>query len=149
MSKITSPPFVIPSSDLVPRDQWRVAVTGGRVWKDKAFVWRGINRFEERWGQISALAEGEATGVDTFCRLWAERAGVPVIPYEADWDRWGDAAGSIRNEEMLEDFKPDILLVFPGGTGTQHCTRTARKMAIERVFFNLHDDPFADATAWG
>ena len=84
--------------------------------------------------------------MDTFARQWAEAAGVPFRPYEADWDRYGDAAGSIRNEEMLADFKPDYLLVFPGGTGTTNCTRHARKMKIERVFYN---DIALDPLGWG
>jgi hypothetical protein len=124
-------------------------VTGGRDWKDRPFVWRSLNWFETNLGEIAEMGEGEATGVDTFCRNWAEAAGVPVTPFKADWDRYGDAAGSIRNEEMLDQFQPDVLLVFPGGTGTQHCTRAARKRAIPRVFFNLTDDPFADVGKWG
>jgi hypothetical protein len=127
----------------------RIAVTGGRDYEDRAYVWRRLNEFEAEYGQIAEMAEGEARGVDTFCREWAIAAGVPFKPYKADWDRYGDAAGSIRNIEMLEDFKPDYLLVFPGGVGTTHCSRQARKHNIERVFYNQSDDLFADAVAWG
>ena len=126
---------------------FRVCVTGGRDWQDKRYVWRCLNEFERDHGEIIELGEGEATGVDTFARKWAEAAGVPVKPYPADWDRYGDAAGSIRNAEMLGDFLPDYLLVFPGGTGTTDCTRKARKMGIERVFYN--EVKMMDFGAWG
>lgn len=134
---------------------FRVCVTGGRDWKDKAYVWRCLNRFEREYGEIIQLGEGEATGVDTFAREWAEAAGVPFKPYPADWERYGDAAGAIRNGEMLMDFDPDYLLVFPGGTGTTNCMRQARKLKekgklkVERVFYNEIGDAFADATRWG
>lgn len=129
--------------------RWRVCVTGGRDFTDRTFVWRGLNRFEAERGEIIELGEGEARGVDTLCREWAEAAGIPVRKYAADWDRWGDAAGSIRNGEMLRDFRPAALLAFPGGIGTADCIRQARKLKIERVLFNLTDDPFEDAATWG
>jgi hypothetical protein len=127
----------------------RVCVTGGRDFTDKAFVWRCLNEFEQTYGEIIELGEGEATGVDTLAREWAEAAGVRVRKYAADWERWGDAAGSIRNGEMLADFRPSYLLCFPGGTGTANCIRQARKMKIERVIYNLTNDPFEDALRWG
>lgn len=144
----TSPQVEAPD-DLLPRDHWRVAVTGGREWKDRRFVWIGLNMFETRYGQIEHLAEGEARGVDTFARQWAEKAGVLVAKYPADWDRYGDAAGNLRNEEMLLDFKPDILLTFPGGTGTQNCVRHARKMGIPRCFFNEPATLLESVAKWG
>ncbi|ARK07520.1 hypothetical protein LAV_00145 [Sphingobium phage Lacusarx] len=127
----------------------RVCVTGGRAYKDWRFVWRSINQFERDHDvEIEELGQGEATGVDRFAKEWAQAAGVPTRDYKADWDRHGEAAGGIRNEEMLIDFKPDYLLVFPGGTGTTNCTRHARKMKIERVFFN--EEALAiDPLKWG
>ena len=133
----------------VLRDDWRVCVTGGREWSDEAFVWNALNFFEATHGQIGRLGHGAARGVDTFSANWSKRAGMEPVPYEADWIRYGDAAGSIRNEEMLDHFKPDVLLVFPGHVGTRHCTGAARHRGIHRVFFNPPGDPLADLLAWG
>jgi 8-oxo-dGTP pyrophosphatase MutT (NUDIX family) len=128
----------------------RVCVTGGREFDDRAFVYRNLNEFHaSEHGPITELGEGEARGVDTLCREWAEERGIPVKPYHADWERYGDAAGCIRNGEMLEDFKPDFLLVFPGNTGTTNCAKQARKLKIERIFFDLGLDRFEELTRWG
>ena len=128
----------------------RVCVTGGREWKDWRYVWRCINQFEREYSvEIVELGQGEARGVDTFAKKWAKAAGVPTKDYPADWDRYGESAGGIRNGEMLEDFRPDYLLVFPGGTGTSDCTRKARKMKIERILYNEPVDTFAEAAKWG
>lgn len=128
----------------------RVCVTGGREFKDREFVYQRLEEFHAGPdGPITELGEGEARGVDTFAKEWAEYRDIPVKPYEADWDRYGDSAGTIRNGEMLDDFKPDRLLVFPGNTGTTNCAKQARKKGIERVFFNLDLDLFEEASRWG
>jgi hypothetical protein len=36
----------------------------------------------------------------------------------AEWERLGRKAGPIRNQRMLEEGKPDLVVAFPGGTGT-------------------------------
>ncbi|MBB6299938.1 hypothetical protein GGE67_000531 [Rhizobium leucaenae] len=72
---------------------------------------------------ISVLIEGEASGLDKRAAHWAFRRGVTVDKYPADWDNLGKSAGSIRNQWMIDDGKPDYGLVFPGGTGTADMRR--------------------------
>jgi len=54
--------------------------------------------------------------------------------YENDPDEFivahGRAAGPIRNRQMLEEFRPAIVLAFPGGAGTANCVKTARELGI-------------------
>lgn len=133
-----------------------VCVTGGRTFDDLGFVWAHLDTVHNLpaemggEGPIACIGFGCATGVDDLALKWAESNNVPWMRYVADWDRWGTSAGSIRNIVMLEHFEPDRLLVFPGGTGTTHCTRAARKRGIERTFFTVDDgDPFADSSRWG
>jgi predicted Rossmann-fold nucleotide-binding protein len=38
--------------------------------------------------------------------------------YPADWTKHGKSAGFVRNKQMLEEGKPDVVIAFPGGTGT-------------------------------
>ena len=85
-----------------------------------------------------------------MCRDWARSRGIPETGYDADWDALGDAAGSIRNGEMLEA-EPDIELgiVFPGGTGTMDMARKLRKAEIEREFVNAEEDPIKELLRWG
>jgi hypothetical protein len=130
----------------------RVCVTGPRDEEDKAFVWAALDEFHQSAkGPITELAQGEARGVDRFCKEWAEARGIPVKPYAADWDQHDEAAGAIRNGEMLDDFQPDFLLVFPrGGPGTTNCAKQARKKGFERVIINDNRlDPFEELSRWG
>lgn len=133
---MASPRIEFTAPDLSPRSSWRVCVTGGRDYTNRFIVWVGLNTFDELLGPIEELAHGGARGVDKLCGDWAMSAGLIPEVFEADWDRHGEEAGGIRNGEMLETFKPDALIVFPGGTGTSNCTRQARKLEIPRVFIN-------------
>lgn len=130
----------------------RVVVTGPRDEKDKEFVWSALDEFDQsEMGPITELGQGEARGVDRFAKEWAEARGVPMKPYPADWDQHDEAAGAIRNGEMLDDFQPDYVLVFPrGGPGTTDCAKQARKKGFEREFINdSRLDPFEELSRWG
>ncbi|MBB4235073.1 hypothetical protein GGD57_001631 [Rhizobium esperanzae] len=72
---------------------------------------------------MSVLIEGEARGLDVRAKAWAQRRGIVVDPYPADWDNLGKAAGGIRNQWMIDDGKPDYGMVFPGGRGTADMRR--------------------------
>ncbi len=77
------------------------------------------------------LVNGGAKGADFAGRWWAERFGMQVETYEADWDTHGRAAGPIRNQRMIDEGKPDLVLAFPGGRGTADMVRRAEKAGIE------------------
>ena len=106
----------------------RIVVTGGRDFCDAPALVRALDAIYAE-GPFR-LAQGGARGADGRARDWASARGVGCVTYAADWQRYGRAAGVIRNREMLQDFAPDLVVAFPGGRGTQHCCDTARKMGI-------------------
>jgi hypothetical protein len=127
-----------------------VVVTGGRRCKDERFVNHCLTSFHIDRG-ITEMVNGMAReGVDKFCYEWALRHGIPVRQFPADWDSYGEAAGPIRNQEML-DQNPDIEvgLVFPGNSGTNDMTRRLRKAGIERVFFDVPLTIAEQLAKWG
>ena len=80
---------------------------------------------------IAALIEGGSSGADSTARHWAKSAGVRSVTVPADWHTHGKAAGPIRNQRMIDDFKPDLVLAFPGGRGTADMVRRARAAGVE------------------
>lgn len=78
--------------------------------------------------RIDTVISGGASGADAFGEAWAKSRFIPVRRYPADWNRHGKAAGPIRNREMAA--VADILIVFPGGRGTQDMIRAAEARLI-------------------
>jgi hypothetical protein len=48
----------------------------------------------------------------------------------ADWKRLGRKAGPIRNQRMLVEGKPDLVVAFPGGKGMAGMVTLARNASI-------------------
>lgn len=100
----------------------RLVVTGGRDYSDTQRAFAALDDLHAR-RPISVLIEGEARGLDSRARVWAVRRGISVEPYPAKWDTYGKAAGGIRNQQMIDEGRPDYGLVFPGGVGTADMRR--------------------------
>jgi predicted polyphosphate/ATP-dependent NAD kinase len=45
----------------------------------------------------------------------------------------GKAAGIIRNQRMLDEGKPDLVIAFQGGDGTADMVRRANKSKIPTI----------------
>lgn len=79
------------------------------------------------------LVHGNAKGIDKqAARLWQQLRLGQCEPHEADWKRYGNAAGAIRNQAMV-DLGADLCVAFPDpGTskGTYDCMNKARTAGI-------------------
>lgn len=105
-----------------------VLVCGSRKWTDIAVIeWR--MKALPPW---AVIIEGEARGADKMARRIAKRLGLEVKPFPADWIKYGDAAGPIRNQQMIDEGKPDLVLAYPmpDSIGTQDMIARARKAEI-------------------
>ena len=61
---------------------------------------------------ITYLAEGGQRGSDWWAALWRKENGVSA--FKADWAHHGNAAGPIRNRQMIEEGKPGTAISFVG-----------------------------------
>jgi YspA, cpYpsA-related SLOG family len=81
----------------------------------------------------TTVIHGDCKGADTWAALAALQQGKRVIPYPADWKRLGRAAGPLRNQRMLSEGKPDLILAFPKeplSGGTKDMVDRANKAGI-------------------
>src|SRR4051812_7345271 len=60
----------------------------------------------------SLVIHGAASGVDSLADQWACASGIKRLPFPAEWNKHGKAAGPIRNQEMLDEGKPDLVIAF-------------------------------------
>jgi hypothetical protein len=53
-----------------------------------------------------------------------------TLSFPANWKQYGKSAGYRRNTQMLEEGKPDIVIAFPGGRGTEMMCEIAETAGI-------------------
>lgn len=127
----------------------RVLVCGGRDygWIDKenhiGFNQVEYDLMEEELNMVTNPAHGGkwsfelicgmAVGADTMAYNWAKRHGVEVHEFPADWNQYGKRAGYIRNKQMLDEGKPDLVIAFPGGKGTAMMVNLARQAGVKVI----------------
>lgn len=109
----------------------RVLVCGGRDYHDWAAV-NGVLDGLHRKHTITALIHGNAKGADALADDWA--AGkVETLTFTPLWEEHGKAAGPMRNQKMLDEGKPDMVVAFPGGRGTADMVSRAEKAGVTIV----------------
>ena len=107
----------------------RVLVCGGRNYADADTMARTLDALHAQT-PITVLIYGMARGADDLAKMWATARGIKRLGYPAQWEKHGQAAGPIRNREMLEKGKPEFVVAFPGGKGTTNMVNIARKAGV-------------------
>jgi YspA, cpYpsA-related SLOG family len=117
----------------------RVLICGDRNWDDRKMILEHLAAIPN----VSLVIEGEARGADSLGRECAKELKIPVVKFPADWAKYGRAAGPIRNQQMLTEGKPELVLAFHDSIttskGTGDMVRRAEKAKIEtRVIAHVH-----------
>ena len=106
----------------------KVLVCGGRDYNDYQKVRETLDGFG-----VSAIIQGGARGADSLGGTYANQRGISCRVFKADWDRYGKSAGFRRNQQMLDEGKPDVVVAFPGGKGTADMVKRAKKAGIKVI----------------
>lgn len=121
----------------------RLLVCGSRDFENQQVVWNSISTIITS-GAISngeydlkdwTIIEGGASGADALAAKYGGYMDVNVETYPADWNAHGKAAGPIRNQQMLDEGKPDKVLAFINkplveSRGTKHMVEIAEKAGL-------------------
>lgn len=117
-----------------PAQPTRIAVSGGRDFKDETFVRKSLDLFRRYLASSGVekfeLAHGDAKGVDYFAKQWALSEAIEQVPFPSRWLEHGRSAGPVRNREMLTS-GVSCLVAFPGGKGTENAVSTAKSLGIK------------------
>lgn len=120
----------------MPRSFTKVIVTGGRDFND----FEAVKKVLDCLPKITTIIEGGAQGADYCAKKYADCRGKLNVTYSADWKTHGKAAGPIRNSKMLNDHKDALVVSFPGGRGTKHCTEEATRLGLPVLVVTIKDD---------
>jgi hypothetical protein len=106
----------------------RILVTGSRDWADEQAIQAALTRAWQEFPGAVLVHGACPTGADAIAdRLW----NWDIEPHPADWQRYGKAAGFIRNAEMVAA-GAELCLAFirNESRGATHCADLAEKAGI-------------------
>lgn len=112
----------------------KVLVCGGRDFNDYDLL---VDTLIGLLGQYETkdvtFISGHARGADKLGERFANTNNCKLLIFPADWDKYRKAAGFIRNQQMIDEGKPDLVVAFKGGRGTADMVKRAKKHNIEVV----------------
>lgn len=107
----------------------KLLVCGSRVWKDCGQISRYIATMLCKG--YTHIITGGAKGADACAENIAIQFGMELTVVEAEWEKFGKAAGVLRNQKMLE-LEPDFVIGFMIGE-----SRGTRDMLIRAMKANI------------
>lgn len=137
----------------------RILVCGGRDFNDRDLIYNTLYTICDVRGWMHPptgdgntlprveIISGMARGADTIAHDWAVVNWCPIHEFPAAWDdlsqpgaliktrrdgkKYDAQAGVRRNQRMLDEGKPNLVVAFPGGWGTWDMIRRARAAGVE------------------
>ena len=118
--------------------EWTILVAGGRDFDDLMMIEAVMGKAIRHCLALDPtrkirFIQGGAKGADFLCKCLAKKYGYECDQYDADWDTHGRGAGNIRNKQMLDEGRPDFVVIMPGGRGTSDMFHQATQAGL-RIF---------------
>lgn len=105
----------------------RVLVCGDRTWTDKEAIMKILSQYPSDTviihgdnGDVDPTTGKVIKGADKLAGECAKELGLTVKAFPAQWEKYGRAAGLVRNKEMLDEGLPIEVIAF-------HCDITKSK----------------------
>lgn len=115
----------------------KVVIAGSRDITDYGILLKAI---KECPFEITEVISGRARGVDTLGEKYAEDCSLKLHLFPADWKKYRNAAGPIRNAQMAE-VADAVLCVWDGvSPGTKDMMNQARKRGLPLYVFKVDPD---------
>ena len=109
-------------------DSTTALVCGGRDFNDAGILNSAMDSLHGKL-KISTILHGAAAGADALAGEWAKQNGVNVTELKAD-------------PRTIEDGNPDVVIAFPGGSGTNNIVELADKNDITLISIVTDLDEF-------
>lgn len=105
----------------------KIIIAGSRSVENEEFIYWFMDRYLSE-NKVTWVICGMAEGPDLYGKNWAEANGIPVDAKPADWKKYGNQAGPLRNIEMSK--VADALIAFWDGSspGTKHMIRVMNSL---------------------
>ena len=110
-------------------ESFSVIIAGSRGFSDYDLLCEKCDKIFSR-RKPTAILCGEAKGADSLGKRYAKEHRIPIQSFPAQWDQYGEAAGMMRNKQMLAF--ADALVAFWDGEsrGTENMLDIAANKGI-------------------
>lgn len=119
----------------------KVLICGDRAWMHSKVIMKVIEELKP-----TVVIEGGCSGADSIARECAFALNIQVDEYKAHWNEYGRAAGPIRNKEMIEEGRPDLVVAFHNNikksAGTKNMLMQAKKYYIPTKLYNSKGEEY-------
>lgn len=115
-------------------DKRKCIIAGSRTFNDYKFFASTLNKIFKTQ-KPSEIISGGCRGTDTLAAKYAIKHKIPFKVFPADWNKYGKAAGPIRNIEMAEygDYLIAFLDVDSKSRGTRGMIKIATEMGLDKM----------------
>lgn len=125
-------------------------ICGGRAFADQEMFDRVMREIVAEYGLPGKVVHGKARGADAMADEWGARFFLDVAAVPADWtdlshkdadirthpktgEKYDAKAGPRRNQKMLDEHKPNLVIAFPGKFGTTDMIFRSLKAGIRTI----------------
>lgn len=122
-----------------------LVITGSRDWTDTEFIWQALDDIL-MLNSIDKFYHGGARGADTIGRDWALSHNIRTYRFMAEWKKYGNSAGPMRNMKMLdsaiqsaEKYEDELQVVafrLGKSRGTTHMVEYSKSAGVDVIIFD-------------
>lgn len=103
----------------------KLIVAGGRDFQNYPLMCKELDKIKET---IECVVSGDAKGADTYGCIYARDNDIPIRHFPADWQKYGTAAGYVRNKQM-GDYADELIAFWDGSSpGTNDMINYMKKL---------------------
>lgn len=111
-----------------------IGIVGSRYYADYSKFKRIINKYMSSNNidmKDLTICSGGAKGIDTMAERYAKEYNLPTIVHLPEWDKYGRAAGPLRNTLIINDSDRLVAFLHSNSVGTKDSINKARKKGID------------------
>jgi hypothetical protein len=85
-----------------------VLVCGSRDWTDIDIVYKRLQSLPSS----TTIVHGGCRGADMIADSVAKKLGLNIKCFPAEWNKHGKSAGPKRNQKMIDETNPELVIAF-------------------------------------
>ena len=109
-----------------------LVVAGTRTNTNYALLKRHLRIYKQQIPNLK-IVTGCARGTDALARRYAQENNLRLQVYKAEWNKYGRAAGPIRNKEMAATADCALLFWDNKSRGTKSMITELRKIGVQAI----------------